>query len=348
MADLARAQTIAGRSTADVAAPRARGGYRRLRRRPRLLDRLPIHRPGARAQPVGSAPPDRHLCPARHGLEHRRRLRRSARSWLRRVLRHWRLHRRLSDIAVVGLCPSRLVPPFFQQFWPALASPSSWPPSSVSCSARRPSACAATTSPSSPSVSARSCRTSSSTPSRSPAARGINPIAKPPTIGTVHFGQTDQRNWYWLILGIGLLSIFMILRLYDSRLGRSWQAIREDEIAAASMGINLTRTKLWAFALGASFSGFAGSLFPRPFSMSTPASSSSPSRSWSWRWSSSAASATSTARSSAAVLIGSFDRILAERLTVPLNALASESAATGLPATMSGRIGTSSSAWPWC
>src|SRR3954462_1918559 len=80
--------------------------------------------------------------------------------------------------------------------------------------------------------------------------RGINPIAKPPTLGPFDFGQTAQRNWYWLILGIGLVSIFIILRLYNSRLGRSWQAIREDELAAASMGINLTRTKLWAFALG--------------------------------------------------------------------------------------------------
>src|SRR5918993_558760 len=95
--------------------------------------------------------------------------------------------------------------------------------------------------------------------------RGINPIAKPPTLGPFDFGQTAQRNWYWLILAIGLLSIFMILRLYDSRLGRSWQAVREDELAAASMGINLTRTKLWAFALGASFSGFAGSLFSAAF-----------------------------------------------------------------------------------
>src|SRR5215216_5646910 len=95
--------------------------------------------------------------------------------------------------------------------------------------------------------------------------RGMNPIAKPPALGPLTFGQTDQRNWYWLILAVGLFSVFLILRLYGSRLGRSWQAIREDELAAASMGINLTRTKLWAFALGASFSGFAGSLFSAAF-----------------------------------------------------------------------------------
>ncbi len=58
-----------------------------------------------------------------------------------------------------------------------------------------------------------------------------------------------------------VFSVFLINRLYDSRLGRSWQAIREDEIAASSMGVNLVRTKLWAFALGASFSGFAGAIY---------------------------------------------------------------------------------------
>jgi branched-chain amino acid transport system permease protein len=99
--------------------------------------------------------------------------------------------------------------------------------------------------------------------------RGINPIAKPPGISLfgldIAFGPTNERNWYWLILGVVLLSVFMINRLYDSRLGRTWAAIREDEIAAASMGVNLVRTKLWAFALGASFAGFAGSVFASYF-----------------------------------------------------------------------------------
>ncbi len=99
--------------------------------------------------------------------------------------------------------------------------------------------------------------------------RGINPIAKPTTIDLfgvqLAFGPTDQRNWYWLMLLVGVLSVFLINRLYNSRLGRSWQAIREDEIAASSMGINLVKTKLWAFALGASFSGFAGSVYASAF-----------------------------------------------------------------------------------
>jgi len=99
--------------------------------------------------------------------------------------------------------------------------------------------------------------------------QGLNPIGKPRTInlgiGELSFGPSDHRNWYWLMLAVGLLSLFLINRLYDSRLGRSWQAIREDEIAAASMGVNLVRTKLWAFALGASFSGFAGSVYASAF-----------------------------------------------------------------------------------
>jgi branched-chain amino acid transport system permease protein len=150
--------------------------------------------------------------------------------------------------------------------------------------------------------------------------RGINPIAKPPTLGPFDFGQTSQRNWYWLILAIGLLSIFIILRLYNSRLGRSWQAIREDELAAASMGINLTRTKLWAFALGASFSGFAGSLFSAAFQYVHPSQ-------FEFTLSILILSAVILGGIGnvygaviGAVLIGSFDRILAERLTVPLNA----------------------------
>ncbi len=96
--------------------------------------------------------------------------------------------------------------------------------------------------------------------------QGIGQIANPPTITLsggreIAFSATNQLNWFWLILVVVLFSLFLITRLYDSRLGRSWQAIREDEIAAASMGINTVTAKLLAFALGASFSGFAGSLY---------------------------------------------------------------------------------------
>lgn len=98
---------------------------------------------------------------------------------------------------------------------------------------------------------------------------GINPIAMP-TAFTIFghsfsFTPSDQRNWYWLILAIACLSFFMIRRFYNSRLGRTWAAIREDEIAASSMGVNLVHTKLMAFAIGASFAGFAGSVYASYF-----------------------------------------------------------------------------------
>src|SRR6202035_939915 len=64
--------------------------------------------------------------------------------------------------------------------------------------------------------------------------------------------------YYYLILALIALSILANFRLRDSRLGRAWVAIREDEIAAASSGINLVNTKLFAFGAGAFFSGIAG------------------------------------------------------------------------------------------
>jgi branched-chain amino acid transport system permease protein len=63
---------------------------------------------------------------------------------------------------------------------------------------------------------------------------------------------------YFVALFMVLTTIFINRRLRDSRLGRAWIAVREDEVAAAAMGVNLVRTKLWAYALGAAFGGFAG------------------------------------------------------------------------------------------
>src|SRR5205085_3778406 len=69
---------------------------------------------------------------------------------------------------------------------------------------------------------------------------------------------SSSTPYYYLILVLIVLTICANLRLRDSRLGRAWIAIREDEVAAASSGINLVRTKLFAFAAGAFFSGVAG------------------------------------------------------------------------------------------
>ncbi|HIK28534.1 MAG TPA: branched-chain amino acid ABC transporter permease [Oscillatoriaceae cyanobacterium M7585_C2015_266] len=90
---------------------------------------------------------------------------------------------------------------------------------------------------------------------------GINPIGRPylPIIGT--FNSTNYLPWYYLILLLVVFTYFAIARLRDSRLGRSWAAIREDELAACAMGINLVKTKLLAFAMGASFAGLAGAFY---------------------------------------------------------------------------------------
>jgi len=69
---------------------------------------------------------------------------------------------------------------------------------------------------------------------------------------------SSSTPYYYLILALIAFTIFANFRLRDSRLGRAWVAIREDEIAAASSGVNLVNTKLFAFAAGAFFSGIAG------------------------------------------------------------------------------------------
>jgi len=77
------------------------------------------------------------------------------------------------------------------------------------------------------------------------------------------FGLTLPPTYfhYYLFLAFTLLAIFVAWRLQDSRIGRAWGAIREDEVAAAAMGINTRNLKLLAFAMGATFGGLAGGLF---------------------------------------------------------------------------------------
>jgi branched-chain amino acid transport system permease protein len=87
---------------------------------------------------------------------------------------------------------------------------------------------------------------------------GISGVDAPyfPGIGT--FNQLQLRPWYWTIFALVLISLFVNLRVRDSRLGRAWVALREDEVAAVSMGIPLVRTKLLAYAMGAALGGVAG------------------------------------------------------------------------------------------
>jgi len=89
--------------------------------------------------------------------------------------------------------------------------------------------------------------------------QGMNPIGYPEIPGLLF--AVDPIPWYYLIVAVLMLSVLITARLRTSRVGRAWAAMREDEVAAASMGINLVTTKLFAFSLGASFSGFAGSIW---------------------------------------------------------------------------------------
>jgi branched-chain amino acid transport system permease protein len=73
--------------------------------------------------------------------------------------------------------------------------------------------------------------------------------------------SNSDSLYFWTALGLVLLTVFCSARLRDSRLGRAWVAIREDEVAAAAMGVPLMRTKTWAYATGAFFGGVAGAYY---------------------------------------------------------------------------------------
>jgi len=90
--------------------------------------------------------------------------------------------------------------------------------------------------------------------------QGITPVDKPyfPLPFLDDITRIDIRPFYFIALAMLLAVLFLNVRLRDSRLGRAWIATREDEVAAAAMGINLVRVKLWAYAIGAAIGGFAG------------------------------------------------------------------------------------------
>jgi branched-chain amino acid transport system permease protein len=78
-----------------------------------------------------------------------------------------------------------------------------------------------------------------------------------------YLGHTIESSdvYYWFAIILLLITVFCSMRLQFSRLGRAWIAIREDETAAAAMGIPLMRTKTWAYASGAFFGGVAGAYY---------------------------------------------------------------------------------------
>ena len=106
---------------------------------------------------------------------------------------------------------------------------------------------------------------------------GIDPVR----VGGIDFSRADSllgisfsgpMKYYYLLLALLLAIIFVTVRLQDSRIGRAWEAIREDETAARAMGIDTTAMKLLAFAMGASFGGVAGGMFAAIQSFISPES----------------------------------------------------------------------------
>jgi branched-chain amino acid transport system permease protein len=89
-------------------------------------------------------------------------------------------------------------------------------------------------------------------------AQGITPVDKVDLPFAQPFTSLQLRPWYYTALGLVALVLFVNFRLRDSRLGRAWIAVREDEVAAASMGVPLVRTKLFAYATGGAFGGIGG------------------------------------------------------------------------------------------
>ena len=88
--------------------------------------------------------------------------------------------------------------------------------------------------------------------------QGMSAIDKVDLPFIERFGALDLRPWYWFALALVALVLFVNFRLRDSRLGRAWIALRDDERAAASAGVPIVRTKLLAYGVGAALGGMSG------------------------------------------------------------------------------------------
>lgn len=101
---------------------------------------------------------------------------------------------------------------------------------------------------------------------------GIADIAPPSVFGrTLTLNQSSDFIYYIMVVLV-ILTIFVVGRLRNSRIGRAWIAMREDETACQSMGINITKAKLTAFALGATWAGMMGCVFAAKTTFVNPAS----------------------------------------------------------------------------
>jgi branched-chain amino acid transport system permease protein len=110
--------------------------------------------------------------------------------------------------------------------------------------------------------------------------QGINPIDPPGFGGWLHAHLGLPKDYlsaansidlyYWTAIALVVLIVVCSVRLRDSKLGRAWVAIREDETAAAAMGVPLMRTKTWAYAIGAFFGGIAGAFLKSEVGSAVP------------------------------------------------------------------------------
>jgi len=101
---------------------------------------------------------------------------------------------------------------------------------------------------------------------------GIAGISRPFTFGFTLTLEEHTIYLYYIMIGLVLFTILVVGRLRNSRIGRAWIALREDEIACQAMGIDKTRTKLMAFALGATWAGFVGCILAAKTTFINPAS----------------------------------------------------------------------------
>ena len=102
--------------------------------------------------------------------------------------------------------------------------------------------------------------------------RGLPGIDRPGLLG-IDFSLSQAANLtYYIALALALITVFFVYRLENSRVGRAWVAMREDDIASEAMGIDLTRAKLTAFSLAAFWAGLAGVLFAAKTTFVSPSS----------------------------------------------------------------------------
>ncbi len=101
---------------------------------------------------------------------------------------------------------------------------------------------------------------------------GISGIARPPLFGVEMGAMQATTYMYYIMIGLLIFTIFVVNRLKNSRIGRAWEALKEDEVACQAMGIDKAKTKLTAFALGATWAAMGGVCFAANIGFINPGS----------------------------------------------------------------------------